>query len=100
MAGGQRLISWLHPCSTSNVALNTRTCAHGPLMGHPNWARCDIDSVKKWGYEHAEARSLELSMARTSEDGRFGDLSRAKFGSHARGHARTSGEAKANSGIC
>jgi hypothetical protein len=42
MAGGQRLISWLHPCSTSNVALNTRTCTHGPLMGHPNWARCDI----------------------------------------------------------
>jgi hypothetical protein len=31
------LISWLHPCSTSNVALNTRTCAHGPLMGH-SWA--------------------------------------------------------------
>jgi hypothetical protein len=30
MTGGQRLISWLHPCSTSNVALNTRTCAHGP----------------------------------------------------------------------
>jgi hypothetical protein len=42
MAGGQRLISWLHPCSISNVALNTRTCAHGPLMGHPNWAGCDI----------------------------------------------------------
>jgi hypothetical protein len=42
MAGGQRLISWLHPCSTSNVALNTRTYAHGPLMGHPNWAGCDI----------------------------------------------------------
>jgi hypothetical protein len=42
MAGGQRLISWLHPCSTSNVALNTRTCAHGPLMGHPNWDGCDI----------------------------------------------------------
>jgi hypothetical protein len=41
MAGGQRLISWLHPYSTSNVALNTRTCAHGPLMGHPNWAGCD-----------------------------------------------------------
>jgi hypothetical protein len=40
MAGGQSLISWLHPCSTSNVALNTRTCAHGPLMGHPNWAGC------------------------------------------------------------
>jgi hypothetical protein len=35
MAGGQRLISWLHPCSTNNVALNTRTYAHGPLMGHP-----------------------------------------------------------------
>jgi hypothetical protein len=45
MAGGQRLISWLHPCSTSNVALNTRTCAHGPLMGHPNWAGCDKDPV-------------------------------------------------------
>jgi hypothetical protein len=41
MVGGKRLISWLHPCSTSNVALNTRTCAHGPLMGHPNWAGCD-----------------------------------------------------------
>jgi hypothetical protein len=41
MASGQRLISWLHPCSTSNVALNMRTCAHGPLMGHPNWVGCD-----------------------------------------------------------
>jgi hypothetical protein len=42
MAGGKRLISWLHPCSTSNVALNTRTSSHGPLMSHPNWAGCDI----------------------------------------------------------
>jgi hypothetical protein len=42
MAGGQRLISWLDPCSTSNVALNTGTSARGPLMGHPNWAGCDI----------------------------------------------------------
>jgi hypothetical protein len=42
MAGGQKLISCLHPCSTSNVALNTRTYAHGPLMGHPSWAGCDI----------------------------------------------------------
>jgi hypothetical protein len=42
MAGGQRLISWHHPCSTSNVALNTRTSAHGPLMGHPNWVGSDI----------------------------------------------------------
>jgi hypothetical protein len=41
MAGGQRLISWLHPCSTSNVALNTHTCVHGPLMGHPNWVGYD-----------------------------------------------------------
>jgi hypothetical protein len=41
------LISWLHPCSTSNVALNTRTCAHGPLMGHPNWAGCDIHPPSK-----------------------------------------------------
>jgi hypothetical protein len=42
MAGGKRLISWLHPCSTSNVALYTGTCAHGPLMGHPNWVVCEI----------------------------------------------------------
>jgi hypothetical protein len=27
----------------------------------------NLDSVKKGGHEHAEARSLELSMARTSE---------------------------------
>jgi hypothetical protein len=47
MAGGQRLISWLHPCSTSNMALNTRTCAHGPLMGHPNWAGNDIHPPSK-----------------------------------------------------
>jgi hypothetical protein len=38
MTGGQRLISWLHPCSTSNVALNTHTCAHGPSK----LGRCDI----------------------------------------------------------
>jgi hypothetical protein len=42
MAGGQSLISWLHPCSTGNVLLNMRNCAHGPLMGHPNWTGCDI----------------------------------------------------------
>jgi hypothetical protein len=29
----------------------------------------NLDSVKKWGHEHAEARNLELSMARTSENG-------------------------------
>jgi hypothetical protein len=46
MTGGQRLTSWLHPCPTSNVALNTRTCAHGPLMGHPNWTGCDIHPPK------------------------------------------------------
>jgi hypothetical protein len=43
----------------------------------------NLDSVKKGGHEHAEARSFELSMALTSEDGRFGNLSRAEFGSHA-----------------
>jgi hypothetical protein len=47
MASGQMLIIWLHPFSTSNVALNTRTCAHGPLMGHPNWIGCD----RRWGQE-------------------------------------------------
>jgi hypothetical protein len=60
----------------------------------------NLDSVKKWSHEHAEARNLELSMARTLENGRFGNLLKAEFGSQARGHARTSGEAKANSGIC
>jgi hypothetical protein len=29
----------------------------------------NLDAVKKWGCEHAEARNLELAMARTSEDG-------------------------------
>jgi hypothetical protein len=50
--------------------------------------------VKQWGHKHAEAQNLELAMARTSEDGRFGNLSRAQFGSHARGHAQTDGEAR------
>jgi hypothetical protein len=45
------------------------------------------DSVKKWGREHVEARNLELAMARTSEDGRFENLSGTQFGSHARRHA-------------
>jgi hypothetical protein len=60
----------------------------------------NLDSARKWSHEHAEARNLELSMAQTSENGRFGNLLKAEFGSQARGHARTSGEAKANSGIC
>jgi hypothetical protein len=47
MAGGQKLISWLHPYSRGNVVLNTCTCAHGPLMGHPNWAGCDIHHPSK-----------------------------------------------------
>jgi hypothetical protein len=42
----------------------------------------NLDAVKKWGREHAEARNLELVMARTSEDSRFGNLSRTQFGSH------------------
>jgi hypothetical protein len=60
----------------------------------------NLDSVKKWGHEHAEARNLGLAMARTSEVGRFGNLSRTQFGSRARRHARTDEEAKADSGIC
>jgi hypothetical protein len=47
-----------------------------------------------------KARNLELAMARTSEDGRFGNLSRTQFGSHARRHARTDEEANADSGVC
>jgi hypothetical protein len=51
----------------------------------------NLDLVKKWGHEHAEARNLELSMERTSEDGRFGDSLRTQFGSHAWRHSRTDG---------
>jgi hypothetical protein len=47
----------------------------------------NLDVVKKWGREHAEARNLELVMARTSEDSRFVNLSGTQFGSHARRHA-------------
>jgi hypothetical protein len=59
----------------------------------------DLDSVKTWGHEHAEARCLELSVARTAEDGQFGNLSRVEFGGRRRGHARTSEEMKTSSGI-
>jgi hypothetical protein len=65
MVGGQRLISWLHPYSTSNVALNTRTCAHVPLMGHPNWAGCD---TRRGG--HQAGRPPPLLRVRVSEGGR------------------------------
>jgi hypothetical protein len=59
----------------------------------------NLDSVKKWGREHVEAWNLELAMARTSGDSRFGNVSGTQFGSHARRHARTFEEAKADSGI-
>jgi hypothetical protein len=59
----------------------------------------DLDSVKTRGHEHAKARCLELSVTRTSEDGQFGNLSRVEFGGRGRGHARTSEEMKASSGI-
>jgi hypothetical protein len=59
----------------------------------------DRDSPKNWSHEHAGARRLELSVARTSEDGQFGNLSRVEFGGRRRGHARTSEEMKASSGI-
>jgi hypothetical protein len=42
----------------------------------------DRDSVKTLSREQAEARNLELAMARTSEDGRFGNLSEIQFGDH------------------
>jgi hypothetical protein len=70
----------------------------------------NLDAVKWWGCEHAEAWSLELAMERTSGDGRFGNsdvgrgpfgnLSKIRFGSHTRWYARTNEEAKVNSGIC
>jgi hypothetical protein len=47
VVGGQSLIRWLHPCSTGNVVLNMRNCANRPLMGHPNWAGCDIHPLKE-----------------------------------------------------
>jgi hypothetical protein len=42
----------------------------------------NLDVVKRWGREHAEAWNLELAVARTSEDSRFGNLSSAWFGNH------------------
>jgi hypothetical protein len=39
-------------------------------------------------------------MARTSEDGRFGNMSGTQFGNHARRHTWTFEEPKADSGIC
>jgi hypothetical protein len=59
----------------------------------------DLGLVKTWGHEHAEAQCLELSVAQTSEDGQFGNLSRVEFGVRGRGHARTSEEMKTSSGI-
>jgi hypothetical protein len=44
----------------------------------------DRGSVTKQGRQHAEARNLELAMARTSENCRFGNLSGTQFGNHAR----------------
>jgi hypothetical protein len=58
----------------------------------------DRGSVKKWSHEHAEDRNLELAMARTSEDGRFGNLSGTEFGTHARIHARIFEEVEAEVG--
>jgi hypothetical protein len=43
----------------------------------------DRDSEKTWSREHAEARNLELAVARTSKGGWFGNLSGTQFGSHA-----------------
>jgi hypothetical protein len=54
----------------------------------------DLDSVKKWSHEHAEARNLELSMARTSENGQLGKLLKTLFGSFMRRYSRTRREAK------
>jgi len=43
MAGGQRLISWLHLCLTSKVVLNICTQHSWATTGpHPNWAGCHI----------------------------------------------------------
>jgi hypothetical protein len=47
----------------------------------------NLDVVKRWGCEHAEARNRELAVARTSEDSRFRNLSGTRFGSQARRHA-------------
>ena len=41
MAGEQRLISWLHSCSTSKVVLNMCTQhSWATTRPHPNWAGC------------------------------------------------------------
>ena len=48
MAGGQRLISWLHSCSTNKVVLNMCTQHSWATTGpHPNWARCHTHPLKE-----------------------------------------------------
>jgi hypothetical protein len=37
------------------------------IREHANFG--DLDSEKTWRHEHAEARNLELAVARTSEGG-------------------------------
>jgi hypothetical protein len=60
---------------------------------------------ESWFGEEVESRTCgspgsQLSIARTSENCRFENLLKTLFGNQARGHARTSWEARANSGIC
>jgi hypothetical protein len=55
--------------------------------------------------EEAESRTCggpesQLLMVRTSENCRFGNLTKTLFGTQARGRARTFWEARATSGIC
>ena len=46
MAGRQRLISCLHPCSTSNVVLNSRTALMGHYWTTSTWAGCHTPPSK------------------------------------------------------
>ena len=78
MAGGQRLISWLHPYSTSKVVLNMCTQHSWATTGpHPNWAGCHTPPLKEpdiiVGPTHPHWANVQerspLAHARTSSAG-------------------------------
>jgi hypothetical protein len=72
---------------------------------------CEVSNSRMCGVresrfgEEVESRTCgspesQLLMVRISENCRFGNLMKTLFGTQARGHARTSWEARVTSGIC
>ena len=92
MAGGQRLISWIHPCSTSKVVLNMCTQHSWATTGpHPNWAGCHTPPLKEpdvlVGPTHPHWANVQerspLAHARTSRAGVICHVVCPYLGTHA-----------------